>query len=96
MFQVFCRLSGNSNFRLIQYRVLVESSSVCLVREAVHGLRESAASRTSRLQQEMSTMQDSGSAVKAEWKGYTEKAETHYLEDTAAVESGKKDMEEVL
>ncbi|KAG5524620.1 hypothetical protein RHGRI_031329 [Rhododendron griersonianum] len=35
MFQVFCRLSGNSNFRLIQYRVLVESSSVCLlVREA--------------------------------------------------------------
>ncbi|KAG5516481.1 hypothetical protein RHGRI_037259 [Rhododendron griersonianum] len=33
MFQVFCRLSGNSNFRLIQYRVLVESSSVCLVRE---------------------------------------------------------------
>ncbi|KAG5559911.1 hypothetical protein RHGRI_003266 [Rhododendron griersonianum] len=59
---------GNSNFRLIQYRVLVESSSVCLVREAVHGLRESTASRTSRLQQEMSTMQDSGSAVKAEWK----------------------------
>ncbi|XP_058199652.1 kinesin-like protein KIN-5D [Rhododendron vialii] len=67
-----------------------------LVRTAVHGLRESAASRTSRLQQEMSTMQDSSSAVKAEWKVYTEKAETHYLEDTAAVESGKKDMEEVL
>lgn len=41
-------------------------------------------------------MQDSSSAVKAEWKVYTEKAETHYLEDTAAVESGKKDMEEVL
>lgn len=41
-------------------------------------------------------MQDSSSAVKAEWKVYTEKAETHYLEDTTAVESGKKDMEKVL
>ncbi|GFZ20555.1 P-loop containing nucleoside triphosphate hydrolases superfamily protein [Actinidia rufa] len=67
-----------------------------LVQTAVHGLRESAASRTSRLQQEMSTMQDSSSSVKAEWKVYMEKAETHYLEDTAAVESGKKELEEVL
>ncbi|GFZ17960.1 P-loop containing nucleoside triphosphate hydrolases superfamily protein [Actinidia rufa] len=67
-----------------------------LVQTAVHGLRESAASRTSRLQQEMSTMQDSSSSVKAEWKVYMEKAEIHYLEDTAAVESGKKELEEVL
>ncbi|GMP89151.1 hypothetical protein CsSME_00040843 [Camellia sinensis var. sinensis] len=67
-----------------------------LVQTAVHGLRESAASRTSRLQQEMSTMQDSSSSVKAEWTVYMEKAETHYLEDTAAVESGKKDLAQIL
>ena len=41
-------------------------------------------------------MQDSSSSVKAEWKVYMEKAEIHYLEDTAAVESGKKELEEVL
>ncbi|CAK9170199.1 unnamed protein product [Ilex paraguariensis] len=67
-----------------------------LVQTAVNGLRESAASRTSRLQQEMSTMQDSTISVRAEWTGYMEKAETHYLEDTAAVESGKKNLGEVL
>ncbi|PSR90014.1 Kinesin-like protein [Actinidia chinensis var. chinensis] len=67
-----------------------------LVQTAVHGLRESAASRTCRLQQEMSTMQNSSSSVKAEWKVYMEKAEIHYHEDTAAVESGKKELEEVL
>ncbi|KAM7496660.1 hypothetical protein LguiA_021074 [Lonicera macranthoides] len=67
-----------------------------LVQKAVNGLRESAATRTSRLQQEMSTMQGSTSSVKVEWTNYTEKAEAHYLEDTAAVEIGKKDLEEVL
>ena len=44
----------------------------------------------------MSTMQGSTSSVKAEWTNYREKAEAHYLEDTAAVEIGKKDLEEVL
>uniref|UniRef100_A0A166DF31 Uncharacterized protein n=1 Tax=Daucus carota subsp. sativus TaxID=79200 RepID=A0A166DF31_DAUCS len=41
-------------------------------------------------------MQDSTSLVKVEWSSYIGKAETHYTEDTAAVESGKKDIEEVL
>ncbi|KAK2980292.1 hypothetical protein RJ640_024996 [Escallonia rubra] len=67
-----------------------------LVQTAVSGLRETTADRTRRLQQETSTMQVSTSSIKAEWKNYNEKAETHYVEDTAAVESGKKDMEEVL
>ncbi|XP_010253418.1 PREDICTED: kinesin-like protein KIN-5D isoform X2 [Nelumbo nucifera] len=67
-----------------------------LVQTAVDGLRESAASRTSRLQQEMSTMQDFTSSVKEEWATYMEKTETHYLEDTAAVQSGKNDLEEGL
>ncbi|GLU02436.1 hypothetical protein SLE2022_196870 [Rubroshorea leprosula] len=67
-----------------------------LVQMAVHDLRESACSRTSKLQQEMSTMQESTSTVKAEWTVHVEKTESHYLEDTSAVESGKKELEEVL
>lgn len=41
-------------------------------------------------------MQDSTSSVKVKWTDYMEKAESHYLEDTAAVENGKKEMEKVL
>ncbi|VVA20799.1 PREDICTED: kinesin [Prunus dulcis] len=67
-----------------------------LVQTAVNDLRESTTSRTSKLQQEMSTMQDSTSSIKAKWTVHMEKTESHYLEDTFAVESGKKDMEEVL
>lgn len=66
------------------------------VHTAVTDLRDSAASRTSKLQQEMSTMQNSTTSVKVEWSSYIGKAETHYSEDTAAVECGKKDIEEVL
>lgn len=60
------------------------------------GLRESGANKASKFEQEMSTMKDSSSNIKVEWTNYTKKAESHYLEDTAAVESGKKDMDEVL
>ncbi|KAK4375149.1 hypothetical protein RND71_005826 [Anisodus tanguticus] len=67
-----------------------------LVQTAIDDLRESAYNRTSRLKQEMSTMQDSTTSVKAEWTNYMEKAECHYLEDTASMENGKKEMEEVL
>ncbi|KAK1394579.1 kinesin-like protein KIN-5D [Heracleum sosnowskyi] len=67
-----------------------------LVQGAISGLRESAASRTNKLQQEMSTMQDSTSSIKVEWSSYIHKAESHYCEDTAAVENGKKELEGVL
>lgn len=67
-----------------------------LVQMAVDDLRESATSRTSKLQQEMSIMQDSTSSVKAEWTVHMEKTESHYVEDTSAVECGKKDLEDVL
>uniref|UniRef100_A0A2N9GZ90 Kinesin motor domain-containing protein n=1 Tax=Fagus sylvatica TaxID=28930 RepID=A0A2N9GZ90_FAGSY len=67
-----------------------------LVQLAVNDLRESATSRTGKLQQEMSTMQDSTSSVKAEWTVHMEKTESHYVEDTSAVECGKKDLEEAL
>ncbi|XP_047969610.1 kinesin-like protein KIN-5D [Salvia hispanica] len=67
-----------------------------LVKCAIVELRESAASRTSKLQQEMSTMQETTSSIKAEWTSYTQSAESHYLEDTASVQIGKGDMEEVL
>ncbi|KDP44156.1 hypothetical protein JCGZ_05623 [Jatropha curcas] len=67
-----------------------------LVQMAVHDLRQSANSRTSKLQQEMSTMQDSTSTIKTEWTVHMEKTESNYLEDTSVVESGKKDLEDVL
>ncbi|KAF9665472.1 hypothetical protein SADUNF_Sadunf16G0126300 [Salix dunnii] len=67
-----------------------------LVQMAVHELRESANSRTNKLQQEMSTMQDSTSSIKAEWSVHMEKTESNHFEDTSAVESGRKALEEVL
>ncbi|XP_076936470.1 kinesin-like protein KIN-5D [Bidens hawaiensis] len=67
-----------------------------LVRTAVDGLRESAASKAKRFDQEMATMKDSSSCIRNDWINYTKKAESHYLEDTAAVESGKIDLDEVL
>ncbi|KVH88474.1 hypothetical protein Ccrd_026745 [Cynara cardunculus var. scolymus] len=67
-----------------------------LVRTAVDGLRETAASKANRFVQEMSTMKDSSSCIRDEWTNYTKKSENHYLEDTAAVENGKKDLDEVL
>lgn len=63
---------------------------------AVNDLRESANCRTSKLQQEALTMQDSTSSVKAEWRVHMEKTESNYHADTSAVESGKKDLVEVL
>jgi len=44
----------------------------------------------------MSTMQDSTSSIKAEWSIHMEKTESSHHEDTSAVESGKKAMQEVL
>ncbi|KAJ8768800.1 hypothetical protein K2173_023704 [Erythroxylum novogranatense] len=67
-----------------------------LVQMAVHDLRESANSRTSKIQQEMSTMQNSTSSIKSEWTLHMQKTESNYLQDTSGVESGKKDMEEVV
>ncbi|KAK6926875.1 Kinesin motor domain [Dillenia turbinata] len=67
-----------------------------LVQEAVYDLRESATLRASKLQKEMTTMQDSMSSVKTEWTGYMERTEGHYCKDMATVESGKKGLEEVL
>ncbi|TYI35072.1 hypothetical protein ES332_A03G050400v1 [Gossypium tomentosum] len=67
-----------------------------LVQMSVHDLRENASSKTSKLQKEMSTMQESTSVVKTEWNVHMESTESHYIEDTSAVESGKKDMEDVL
>lgn len=62
----------------------------------MHDLRQSANSRTSKLQEEMSTMQDSTSSIKAEWTGHMEKTETNYLDDTNAVDNRKKELEDVL
>lgn len=63
---------------------------------AIDGLRESAASRTTSLQQEMSIMQDTTCSIKAEWTRYMESAESHYIDDTVSVEIGKNDMDDIL
>ncbi|KAL6563595.1 hypothetical protein OROGR_002554 [Orobanche gracilis] len=60
-----------------------------MVRYAIDGLRETAANRTNKLQQEMSIMQENTSSVKSEWISYTRCAESHYLEDIQWKE-GKK------
>ena len=44
----------------------------------------------------MSTMRKDTETVKDNWTVYVEKTESQYLEDTSAVEIGKKDLEEVL
>ncbi|GAB2286050.1 Kinesin-like protein KIN-5D [Dionaea muscipula] len=67
-----------------------------LVQAAIINLRESAATRTSKLQQEMSTMREDTASIKADWEVYVEKTETQYLEDTSAVETGKQGLNEVL
>ncbi|KAL4587620.1 hypothetical protein LXL04_000492 [Taraxacum kok-saghyz] len=67
-----------------------------LVRTAVDGLRESAVSKANRFKQEMSTMKDSSFCIRDEWTNYSQKAEIHYVEDTNAVENGKKDLDEIL
>lgn len=67
-----------------------------LVQTAVDDLRESATVRTTKLQQETATMQDFTCTVKDEWTTYVEKTETHYHEDIASVDSGKKELEEGL
>lgn len=41
-------------------------------------------------------MQESTSSVKAKWAVHMEETESHYVEDTSSVESGKKDLEDVL
>uniref|UniRef100_A0A7N0ZTP8 Kinesin motor domain-containing protein n=1 Tax=Kalanchoe fedtschenkoi TaxID=63787 RepID=A0A7N0ZTP8_KALFE len=67
-----------------------------LVQTALSDLRDGAASRTSKLQQEVSTMQDSTSSIKSEWTVHMDKTEKQYVDDTYAVESGRKDLERVL
>ncbi|KAK7257751.1 hypothetical protein RIF29_31964 [Crotalaria pallida] len=67
-----------------------------LVQMAVKDIRESANIKTSRLQQETSTMQDSTISVKAEWSVHMNRTESNYCEATSAVESGKDELVKVL
>lgn len=41
-------------------------------------------------------MQNTTCSVKAEWTSYSESAESHYLKNTELVESGKKEMKDVI
>lgn len=44
----------------------------------------------------MSTASDFTCRIKGQWKAYMEETENHYIEDTAAVESSRNDIEEGL
>ncbi|CAK9167307.1 unnamed protein product [Ilex paraguariensis] len=66
------------------------------VQTAVDDLRECTSSRTSKLHQEMSNMQDLTSSAKGEWTSYLGKTETQYIEDTTSVVNGKDGLEEGL
>ncbi|XVF46438.1 hypothetical protein PTKIN_Ptkin03bG0026800 [Pterospermum kingtungense] len=96
----FEECAANEEKQLLQKvaELLADSSArkKKLVQMAVHDIRENASSKTSELQKEMSTMQESTSVVKTEWNDHMENTESYYHEDTSAVENGKKDMEEVL
>ncbi|OAY62739.1 125 kDa kinesin-related protein, partial [Ananas comosus] len=65
-----------------------------LVQTAVDGLRASAGDRTCNLQREMSTARGFTSSVKVQWGSYMEGTEKLYLENTAAVESGRCGLQE--
>uniref|UniRef100_A0A0D9WC38 Kinesin motor domain-containing protein n=1 Tax=Leersia perrieri TaxID=77586 RepID=A0A0D9WC38_9ORYZ len=67
-----------------------------LVQTAVGSLRESAVSRTSHLQKEISTAEDFTSSVREKWSFYMEETEKNYIEDTTAVDSGRSCLAEVL
>ncbi|XP_020277289.1 kinesin-like protein KIN-5A [Asparagus officinalis] len=67
-----------------------------VVQEAVTNLHLSAADRATNLQSEMSTASEFTSAVRKEWTTYMEETESHYLEDTASVETGKQNLEKNL
>ncbi|XP_042459706.1 kinesin-like protein KIN-5A [Zingiber officinale] len=65
-----------------------------LVQAAVDNLRGSAAQRTSCLEEEMSTAHNSSSSVKEQWKTHMEDTEAHYVEDIAAIETGKLELDD--
>ncbi|XP_058109930.1 kinesin-like protein KIN-5D [Magnolia sinica] len=96
----FEECSANEERQLLQKVAEMLASSSArkkkLVQTAVDSLRETAASKTNELQQEVSTVQDFTFSVKDQWTAYVEKTESHYLEDTSAVESGKLSLEQGL
>ncbi|KAK2984015.1 hypothetical protein RJ640_024229, partial [Escallonia rubra] len=66
-----------------------------LVQAAVGDLRDCTTSRSSKLQQEVSNIQDFSSLAQGEWIVYVENADKHYTEDITAVESGKNGLEDL-
>ncbi|OIW05778.1 hypothetical protein TanjilG_23564 [Lupinus angustifolius] len=67
-----------------------------LVQMAVNDLREGSSHKTSQLQQETLMMQDSTSSMEAEWRVHLERTESNFHEATSDVESGEKELMEVL
>lgn len=66
------------------------------VQTAADDLRDCSTGRTSKLQQEMSNMQNCTSSAQEEWTSYVGEMEKHYIEDTTAVETGQDKMDDGL
>nr|TKR79621.1 hypothetical protein D5086_0000271020 [Populus alba] len=67
-----------------------------LVQTAINSLLESTASRTCKLQNEMSNLQDFSCSVKSELTTYMETIATSYLVATAVMDNGKDGFEKCL
>ncbi|KAJ6799278.1 kinesin-like protein KIN-5A isoform X1 [Iris pallida] len=94
----FEECAANEEMQLLEKMAEMLASSSArkkqLVQTAVDSLRASAADRTSNLQKEMATARGFTTTVKEQWTVYMEETEQHYLEDTAAVESGRCCLED--
>ncbi|RRT51788.1 hypothetical protein B296_00039497, partial [Ensete ventricosum] len=90
------KLVMRTSFDRCEIRISFLYTCTSYVQTAVDSLRASAADRTSNLQKEMSTASDFTCRIKEQWKAHMEESENHYIEDTAAVESGRNAIEEGL
>lgn len=59
-------------------------------------IRGNAASRISKIHQEISSIQDSTTSAHREWSNYIQKLSTNYMEDISVLESGKDGLDDGL
>ncbi|CAM8952706.1 unnamed protein product [Rhodiola kirilowii] len=67
-----------------------------LIDESVNDLHTTAIEGTSKLQKEASAIQKSNSFIKDKWRGYLEKTESQYEEDTSAIESERENLVDTI
>lgn len=67
-----------------------------MVQTAVDAIRGNAASRISKIHQEISNIQDSTTSAHREWSNYIQKLSTNYMDDISVLESGKDGLDDGL